>query len=80
MEVRRLDFAVLFRTVCPEAYHDAGEAPVGLAEAVREAAIAEFDGAVEVKQFGGESQMKVTTQYLVADESSEADAAAIDLN
>ena len=45
------------------------------AEAVREAALAEFDGAVEVKQFGGESQMKVTTQYLVADESSEADAA-----
>ena len=45
------------------------------AEDVRAAAIAEFDGAVEVKQFGGESQMKVTTQYLVADESSEADAA-----
>ena len=45
------------------------------AEAVREAALAEFDGAVEVKQFGGESQMKITTQYLVADESSEADAA-----
>ena len=45
------------------------------AEDVRAAAIAEFDGAVEVKQFGGESQMKVTTQYLVADESTEADAA-----
>ena len=45
------------------------------AEDVRAAAIAEFDGAVEVKQFGGESQMKVTTQYLVNDESSEADAA-----
>ena len=44
------------------------------AEAVREAAIAEFDGAVEVKQFGGDSQMKITTQYLVKDESSEADA------
>ena len=44
------------------------------AEDVRAAAIAEFDGAVEVKQFGGESQMKITTQYLVADESSEADA------
>ena len=44
------------------------------AEAVREAAIAEFDGAVEVKQFGGESQMKITTQYLVEDESTEADA------
>ena len=45
------------------------------AEDVRAAAIAEFDGAVEVKQFGGDSQMKITTQYLVADESSEADAA-----
>ena len=44
------------------------------AEEVRAAAIAEFDGAVEVKQFGGESQMKITTQYLVADESTEADA------
>ncbi len=44
------------------------------AEEVRAAAIAEFDGAVEVKQFGGESQMKVTTQYLVENESSEADA------
>ena len=44
------------------------------AEDVREAAIAEFDGAVEVKQFGGESQMKITTQYLVENESSEADA------
>ena len=44
------------------------------AEEIREAAIAEFDGAVEVKQFGGESQMKITTQYLVEDESSDADA------
>ena len=44
------------------------------AEDVRAAAIAEFDGAVEGKQFGGESQMKITTQYLVEDESTEADA------
>ena len=44
------------------------------AEDVRAAAIAEFDGAVEVKQFGGESQMKITTQYLVNDESTDADA------
>ncbi|MBR5836473.1 MAG: protein translocase subunit SecDF [Bacteroidales bacterium] len=44
------------------------------AEDIRAAAIAEFDGAVEVKQFGGESQMKITTQYLVEDESTEADA------
>ena len=43
------------------------------AENVRAAAIAEFDGAVEVKQFGGESQMKITTQYLVEDESTDAD-------
>ncbi|MCI6525613.1 MAG: protein translocase subunit SecDF [Bacteroidales bacterium] len=44
------------------------------AEQVREAAIAEFDGAVEVKQFGGESQMKITTQYKNDEESSEVDA------
>ena len=44
------------------------------AEEVRAAALEEFDGAVEVKQFGGESQMKITTQYLVEDESTEADA------
>ncbi len=44
------------------------------AEEVRAAAIAESDGAVEVKQFGGESQMKITTQYLVDDESTDADA------
>ena len=44
------------------------------AEEVREAAVAVFDGAVEVKQFGGESQMKLTTQYKVEDESTEADA------
>ena len=44
------------------------------AEDVRAAAVAEFDGAVEVKQFGGDSQMKITTQYLVENESTEADA------
>ena len=44
------------------------------AEDVRAAALAEFDGAVEVKQFGGDSQMKITTQYLVEDESTDADA------
>ena len=43
------------------------------AEEVRKAAEAEFDGAVEVKQFGGESQMKITTQYKVKEESSEVD-------
>ena len=44
------------------------------AEQVREAAIAEFDGAVEVKQFGGESQMKITTQYKNDQESTDVDA------
>ena len=44
------------------------------AEEIRQAAIAEFDGAVEVKQFGGESQMKITTQYKNNEESSDVDA------
>lgn len=56
------------------------------AEDVREATIAEFSkadaaekdvkggSAVEVKQFGGESQMKITTQYKVSDESTAVDA------
>ena len=44
------------------------------AEQVRAAAEDEFDGAVEVKQFGGESQMKITTQYKIDNESSEVDA------
>ncbi|MBQ9819406.1 MAG: protein translocase subunit SecDF [Bacteroidales bacterium] len=44
------------------------------AEAVREAAAIEFDGAVEVKQFGGESQMKITTQYKNNEESTDVDA------
>lgn len=44
------------------------------AEQVRDAAAAEFDGAVEVKQFGGESQMKITTQYKNNQESTDVDA------
>ena len=44
------------------------------AEQVREAATVEFDGAVEVKQFGGESQMKITTQYKNDQESTDVDA------
>ncbi len=44
------------------------------AEQVRDAAAAEFDGAVEVKQFGGESQMKITTQYKNDQESTDVDA------
>ncbi len=43
------------------------------AEAVREAALDVFDGAVEVKQFGGESQMKITTSYKYDDESTTVD-------
>lgn len=44
------------------------------AEEVRSSAEVVFDGAVEVKQFGGDSQMKVTTQYKVSDESTDVDA------
>ena len=49
------------------------------AEAVRAAAEDVFNTAdptssVEVKQYGGESQMKITTSYKVKDESSEVDA------
>ena len=43
------------------------------AEGVREACVNEFDGDVEVKQFGGESQMKITTAYKVEDESTAVD-------
>jgi len=44
------------------------------AETVREAMLEAFDGSVEVKQFGGESQMKITTSYKYEDESSTVDA------
>ena len=44
------------------------------AEAVREATLAEFNEAVEVKQFGGDSQMKITTAYKINEESTEVDA------
>ncbi len=44
-----------------------------LAEDIRSAAEDAFDGAVEVKQFGGDSQMKITTQYKVKEESTEVD-------
>ena len=44
------------------------------AEDIREATTAEFGGSVEVKQFGGESQMKITTKYMIEDESTEMDA------
>ena len=45
-----------------------------VAEDVRQAANAEFGETVEVKQFGGASQMKVTTKYKIADNSTEVDA------
>ncbi len=44
------------------------------AEAIRAAAMQEFNETVEVKQFGGESQMKITTKYLIEDNSQETDA------
>ena len=44
-------------------------------EDVRASLVKEFNGGVEAKQFGGESQMKITTQYMIEDKSSEADAA-----
>lgn len=42
-------------------------------EEIRSATEAEFNESVEVKQFGGESQMKVTTKYKIEDESPEVD-------
>ncbi|MBO5804690.1 MAG: protein translocase subunit SecDF [Bacteroidales bacterium] len=48
------------------------DAPVS-AEDVRSATTAEFGESVEVKQFGGESQMKITTKYMIEDNSSETD-------
>ena len=48
------------------------DAPVS-AEEVRSATTAEFGESVEVKQFGGESQMKITTKYMIEDNSSETD-------
>ncbi len=49
------------------------DAPV-TAEDVREATEKEFNESVEVKQFGGDSQMKITTKYKVGEESTEVDA------
>lgn len=42
-------------------------------ENVRASLLKEFEGGIEAKQFGGESQMKITTQYKIEDKSSEAD-------
>jgi len=42
-------------------------------EDIRGAASEEFEGSVEVKQFGGESQVKITTKYMIEDSSIETD-------
>ncbi len=42
-------------------------------EQVRAATMAEFGESVEVKQFGGNSQMKITTKYLINDNSTQSD-------
>ena len=41
---------------------------------VRNALQQEFEGATEVKQFGAESQVKITTTFMINDESSAADS------
>jgi SecD/SecF fusion protein len=41
---------------------------------VRSALLGEFEEATEVKQFGAESQVKVTTTYMIEDESSVVDS------
>ncbi|MFA6770042.1 MAG: protein translocase subunit SecDF [Bacteroidales bacterium] len=40
---------------------------------VRTVLLDEFDESIEVKQFGGGSQMKVTTKYMIEDNSEETD-------
>ena len=42
-------------------------------EQVRAALLDEFNESSEVKQFGGASQMRITTKYMVGDKSSETD-------
>ena len=44
------------------------------AELVREATTNEFNETIEVKQFGGESQMKITTKYKIEESGNEIDA------
>ena len=48
------------------------DAPV-TPEEVRAATMEEFGEAAEVKQFGGASQMRITTKYKVSDQSQEVD-------
>lgn len=42
-------------------------------ESVREAVLAEFNEGIEVKQFGGANQMKVTTKFMIENDSPETD-------
>lgn len=42
-------------------------------ESVRAAVLAEFKEGIEVKQFGGANQMKVTTKFMIEDNSPETD-------
>jgi SecD/SecF fusion protein len=42
-------------------------------ESVRAAVLAEFEEGIEVKQFGGGNQMKVTTKYMIDSEDPETD-------
>ena len=44
------------------------------AEDIREATTAEFGGSVEVKQVGGEGQMKSTPKYMIEDQPTDIDA------
>lgn len=44
------------------------------AEDIREAVLNKFEEGVEVKQFGGASQMKITTTYMIDDQNTETDA------
>lgn len=48
------------------------DAPV-VPEKIRAATMTEFGEAAEVKQFGGISQMRITTKYMVDDQSMETD-------
>jgi SecD/SecF fusion protein len=43
------------------------------AEAIRANVTEAFEGGVEVKEFGGNSQMRITTKFMIDDESTEAD-------
>lgn len=42
-------------------------------EDVRAAVLAEFNDGIEVKQFGGSNQMKITTKYMIDNDNAETD-------